>query len=329
MKILAIETSCDDTSIAILNDNIVLSTVTYSQYEEHKITKGVVPETASRVHSKKIFVLINEALEQSNIKMNEIEAIVVTSGPGLLPTLQVGVTVAKMLSYLLNVPLYPVNHLKGHLYSPFIDQKKEKIPNKFIFLLISGGHTIIGIYDKKKINILGNTLDDAIGEAYDKVARLLNFELPGGPIIDSIYHSITLTKKSDEMTLSAPITNLAKYNFSYSGLKSWVIQNKKKHSYEEIVFAFQNAAIGQLLNKVKKAVDEYKIYDLVIGGGVSANKYLRSEIKKIDDIKNIYFPKLIYTTDNAAMIGYAFYVEKSLIEKEDLLMDVLLTKGIK
>ncbi len=295
---LAIETSCDDTSISILEGIEVISLKTFSQIKEHKKFGGVIPEVASRLHSKYIFNIIKEAVNDSGITLNEIDRIAVTGGPGLVNTLQVGITVAKTLSISLGIPLYDINHIEAHLYSPFIGLEYKRIPEKAIVLIASGGHTELLIKDGWKYERLGATKDDSIGEAYDKVAKTLNLGYPGGAIIDNIASTSQLEE------IKCPVSNLSGYDFSYSGLKSHILnQSKKKVNVEKLVKGFQNAAVAQIINKVKKAIVEYEIKNVIVGGGVSANSLLRSELESMTNI-NTYVPKMKYTGDNAAMVGY-------------------------
>ncbi|BDV02309.1 MAG: tRNA N6-adenosine threonylcarbamoyltransferase [Candidatus Hepatoplasma vulgare] len=313
MKILAIETSCDDTSIAILENNIVISTVIYSQINEHKKFGGVVPEIASRIHSKKIFLLIEKALSDANINIKEIDKIAVTGGPGLIGTLQVGLIVAKTLSLILNIPFYIINHLEGHIYSAFIGEEESFIPLNAIFLIISGGHTIIGIKNKFEFKYLGETRDDAIGETYDKVAKIFNLPYPSGKYIDEL-----LEYKEFDNLYDIPKVNLKNYDFSYSGLKTWMFNASKKEEYkkEKLLFSFQKQAIEQLFLKIEKAYKEFNINNLIIVGGVSSNSYLRKETKnRFKDKLNIFFPKKIYSTDNAAMIGYTYYLKRNKLKE--------------
>ncbi len=320
MNILAIETSCDDTSISILKDEKVISFFVLSQTKKHNKYGGVIPEYASRIHTSKIHGLIQDAIDDSGIKFSDLNSIVVTIGPGLIGTLQVGLIVAKTLSLMLNIPFYKVNHLDAHLYSPFIGKKRDEIPSEAIFLIISGGHTIIGKKINNKLTILGETRDDSIGESYDKVAKILNLsQYPGGPIIDEKFGF--LDKKNFKHLKKVPITNLEKYDFSYSGLKSWVNQNINNFSIDEIIYLFQRSAMEQIILKIKKAIDEFNIKNVIIAGGVSANMYLRNKISKIEGL-NIFFPKLIYSGDNAAMIGYYFYLFNHLMEKCEYNLDV-------
>ena len=296
---LAIETSCDDTSISILEGIEVISLKTFSQIKDHQKFGGVIPEIASRLHSENIFKIINECIIDSGISLKDIDRIAVTGGPGLVNTLQVGITVAKTLATLLNVPLYDINHIEAHAYSPFINKKSKLIPKKAIVLIVSGGHTELLIKDKWNLELIGKTKDDSIGEAYDKVAKTLGYKYPGGPILDRIASS------TSEDEIKAPIVRLEGYDFSYSGLKSHVL-NKSKikgNNKEGLIKGFQNASINQIILKIQKAIDEYNIKNIIVGGGVSANSALRNKLNEIEDV-NVYIPKLMYTSDNAAMIGY-------------------------
>lgn len=296
---LAIETSCDDTSISILQGIEVISLKTFSQIKDHAKFGGVIPEVASRLHSENIFKIIDEAIIDSGIELKDIQRIAVTGGPGLVNTLQVGITIAKTLSTLLKVPLFDINHIEAHAYSPFINKDYDSIPKKAIVLIASGGHTELLLKSGWNFKVLGRTKDDSIGEAYDKVAKTLGFSYPGGPILDRVA-SIT---KEDEV--SAPVSRLENYDFSYSGLKSHILNRSKSKVFnkEGLILGFQNSAIKQLILKIEKAIEEFKVKDVIVGGGVSANSKLRSELENIKDVK-VHLPKMMYTGDNAAMIGY-------------------------
>ena len=319
MKILAIETSCDDTSVAICNKNLILSLKTYSQIKEHNKFGGVVPEIASRLHSENIYNIINLALEDANEKIENMEAVVFTKGPGLINTLQVGLIVAKTLSLMLNIPFYGVDHIEGHIYSPFIGLSKNVIPENALVLIVSGGHTLLGIKNKLNLEIIGQTKDDAIGEAYDKVAKILDLGYPGGPKIDDIYFS-----NKEKIDLKAPTINLVDNNFSYSGLKSWVLNNLENNSKKDLAIAFQESAINQIIIKLIKVIDKNKIKNLIVGGGVSANLLLKEKLEELakEKLINVYLPKKIYSSDNAAMIGYSFYVKEINLKSEKFDSDV-------
>ncbi len=296
---LAIETSCDDTSISILEGIEVISLKTFSQIKDHEKYGGVIPEIASRLHSKYIFKLIELAIKDSGITLNDIDRIAVTGGPGLVNTLQVGVTVAKSLSLSLGIPLYDINHIEAHAYSPFIGVEEKRIPKKAIVLIASGGHTELLIKKGWEYERIGFTKDDSIGEAYDKVAKVLKIGYPGGPAIDKLYNH------SDEEVVKCPVSKLEGYDFSYSGLKSHVINKSKDKKINKIglIKGFQESAIEQIYLKVLKAIEEYNIKNIIVGGGVSANSLLR---EKLNSIKNaeVHLPKMMYTGDNAAMVGY-------------------------
>ena len=307
--ILSIETSCDETSIAIVkNGTDVVSLTISTQMDTHANYGGVVPEIASRMHTENITMVLEETLKKAKMTVEKCDAIAVTYAPGLLGSLLVGIEFAKVLSYIYKKPLIKVNHLIGHIYANKIENKL-KFP--CISLIISGGHTelikMTGDYEFEK---LGETQDDAIGEAFDKVARVIGLKYPGGPNIEKL----ALEGKN---TYKLPIAvNDNSYNFSYSGLKSSVInlvnnerQKGNEIRKEDLACSFQTAAIDELVRKLELALKNTNIKNVVIAGGVSANKYLRSEIcsvcKKYDAVLDL--PDFIYCTDNAAMIGAAAY----------------------
>lgn len=308
--ILGIETSCDETSIAVVkNGEEILSNIISSQIEVHKKYGGVVPEVASRKHLENIVPVLDMALKEAKIKKEDLTAIAVTNEPGLIGALLVGLTLAKGLSIALNIPLVPVHHLRGHIYANIVENKISEFP--LLALIVSGGHTSLGIWENhNSIKILGETLDDAAGEAFDKVARKLGLGYPGGPIVEK------LAKKGNEDAIDFPIANLGKnsFDFSYSGIKSNVInyihktkQGKKEYKVEDICASFQKAVIGSIVKNVLKAVKKTGIKSIVLGGGVTANKTLVSTLKKEGskvDLK-VYSPSPILCTDNGVMIGLA------------------------
>ncbi len=312
--ILAIESSCDETSIAIVkNGREVLSNVISSQIDTHRVFGGVVPEIASRKHIEVIDLVIDEALEQANKKFSDIDAIAVTYGPGLVGALLVGVSYAKSLAYTLKKPLIPVHHIEGHIYANYIEDKDLKPP--FISLVISGGHThIVYVEDYGKFKILGKTRDDACGEAFDKVARTIGLKYPGGPEIDK------LAKTGDKYAIELPrvMIDTDDYDFSFSGLKSAVLNfvNKSKMTNlpfknEDLAASFQQAVSDVLVFKTIKACKENNIKILTLAGGVSANSFLRKSMQDACDKEGIKLcvPSLKLCTDNAAMIGCAGYYE--------------------
>jgi N6-L-threonylcarbamoyladenine synthase len=323
MKLLAVETSCDETAIStikVVNDKIsVLSNVVSSQIKLHAKYGGVVPSLASREHAKNIVHVFKTALKEARIKdfKKEIDLIAVTRGPGLGPALLVGLTFAKTLAWIHRKPLVGVNHLEGHIYSNWIPDNNNKVPkNCFpaLNLVVSGGHTELVLMKKHgSYKIIGETLDDAIGEAFDKVARLLGLGYPGGPAISKIAE----TGDSDAYPLPSPMMHSKNYNFSYSGLKTAVlyllrdlkIKRPPKKVKADIAASFQKAAIDVLLHKTIRAAKEYKVKTLLLSGGVSANNQLRERLGDIaDDLGLKHFkPAMKYTTDNAAMIAVAGY----------------------
>lgn len=309
VKILAIESSCDETSIAIVeNGNKVLSLSTNTQISIHEMYGGVVPEIASRMHTENITFVLNDALKQADLSMDDIDAIAVTYGPGLMGSLLVGVEAAKTLSLIYKKPLIAVNHLIGHIYANNLESKLE-FP--LLSLVVSGGHTEMLLMEEDyKFKLLGRTLDDAIGESYDKVAKVLGVKYPGGPNIERM-------ALNGNITYDLPIpVNDDTYNFSYSGLKSAVINivsNEKNRGNEirpdDLAASFQNRAVDEVCRKVDLALSNNKVKQLVVAGGVSANQYLKKELLKVCEKYNVdlKIPSIKYCTDNGAMIGAAAY----------------------
>ena len=309
MKILAIESSCDETSVSIIEDGWKdLGTVILSQIDIHKMYGGVVPEIASRYHVENITIVIEEALLKSNLTMDDIDAIAVTYGPGLIGSLLVGVIAAKTLAYIHNKPLIPVHHIMGHIYA---NNLVKPLTFPLIALVVSGGHTeLVYMKDNYSFEIIGSTLDDAVGESYDKVARVLELPYPGGPMVDKLAHLGT-----DSYNLPLPL-NDESYNFSFSGIKSAVINlshNEEQRgniiNKEDLACSFQNRVVTILTKKTLKALKEYNVNNLILAGGVAANKGLRETLTKMceDNNINLTIPPILYCTDNAAMIGAAAY----------------------
>lgn len=307
--ILAIESSCDETSMAIIkNGTANIATTILTQMDTHAAFGGVVPEIASRMHSENITMVLEDVLNKANMKVEDMDAIAVTYAPGLLGSLLVGIEAAKTLALVYNKPLIKVNHLAGHIYANNLVQKME-FP--LLALVISGGHTELVLMEGDyQFKVLGETLDDAIGEVYDKVARVLDLPYPGGPNIEKY-------AEQGEATYNLPIPmNNDELNFSYSGLKSAVINlvhNEKQRGNEirkyDLAASFQKVAIDELLRKTELAINKYNIKRLIVAGGVTANKYLRSEMEKLANKYNVNLtvPPIKYCTDNAAMIGCAAY----------------------
>ena len=312
VRILAIESSCDDTSVAIVeNGRIVRSNVISSQIDIHTRFGGVVPEIASRNHILAITPLIDEALKQANMTMDDIDAIGVTQGAGLVGALLVGLTSAKALAYSLDKPLIACNHIKGHIAGNYLTNKDLEPP--FLCLIVSGGHTaIVKVEDYTKLTKIGGTIDDAIGEAFDKVARILGLGYPGGPKIDKMAREVE--KPTIEFVKHNSLNN--EYDVSYSGLKTAVINyvhNRKDKGEElnipEICHSFQHEAVMMVVTKTVKACVELGLSTIAIAGGVSANSYLRNKFEKLgaENGFKVYYPELVLCTDNAAMIAAATY----------------------
>lgn len=308
---LAIESSCDETAASVLkNGREVLSNIISTQIDIHKKFGGVVPEVASRKHIENIDIVVQQALDEANITMNDITHIAVTYGPGLVGALLVGLSYAKAMAYALDIPLVGVNHIEGHLSANYIAHKDLKPP--FITLIVSGGHThLVEVKDYGEYEILGRTRDDASGEAFDKVARAMGLGYPGGPIIDK------LAKEGNKDAIEFPRAYMDEgYDFSFSGIKSAVLNylNAKKMKKEEIVEAdiaasFQDAVTDVLANKAIKAAKEKGYNVVTLSGGVASNSGLREKIEMLGKENGIEvkYPPLILCTDNAAMIGCAGY----------------------
>ena len=308
--ILAIESSCDETSASIVkNGNTDIATVINTQIDTHKLYGGVVPEVASRLHLENISLVIDELLKKSNMKIEDMDAIAVTYGPGLLGSLLVGVEAAKTLSYIYNKPLIKVNHMMGHICANNINQKLEY---PLVSLVVSGGHTdLMYMENESSFTYLGSTLDDAIGECFDKVARILSMPYPGGPNIE---------KLANEGESTYPMPKLLEddsYNFSFSGIKSHVnnlVHNASQRGEEvnkaNLARSFEEAVTTSLVEKTKKAIIDKGVKNFAICGGVAANSFIRNNLKKMCDSLNVtmYVPEKKYCTDNATMIGAAAYI---------------------
>ena len=306
MKTLGIETSCDETAVAIYdsNDGIIGESI-HSQMKMHAEYGGVVPELASRDHCLKIVDVLEDAL--GNHSIDSIDRIAYTSGPGLLGALLIGESFAQGLSTALNIPLIPINHLEGHLMSPMMEFPEIKMP--FICLLVSGGHSmIVDVIDKGNYKIIGQSQDDAVGEAFDKVAKLLDLPYPGGPHIEK------LASEGDPNSYDfpRPMIHSDNLDMSLSGLKTSVlytvqkIKNLDHNKKADIAASFQQAVTDLLVAKITRAIEETNRKDVIIAGGVAANKFIRSEFKKLEGLLGIkvYYPDLKYCGDNASMIAF-------------------------
>lgn len=322
MIILGIETSCDETAASVIDGRggviKVLSNVVSSQIEIHKKYNGVVPEIAAREHILNILPVINEALEKAGIKKGEaqkkIDALAVTIGPGLITSLIIGLETAKTLAYAWNLPIIGINHIEGHVYGNFI-KPESKIKFPVLVLTVSGGHTMLVLMKGHgKFQAIGETRDDAAGEAFDKAAKLLNLGYPGGPIVSKTAAKFAETGKKSEIVLPRPMINSGDFDFSFSGLKTallYKIQKDKdwKNKIPEYCYEFERAVVETLISKTIKAARKYKVKTIMLAGGVSANSALRQDFFAAAKKENLIcqIPPLEYTTDNAAMIAAAGY----------------------
>lgn len=307
--ILGIESSCDETSVSIVKNGCdEIATVVLSQMDTHANYGGVVPEIASRMHVENITIVIEECLKKASMTIDDVDAIAVTYGPGLIGCLLVGVGAATTLSYLYNKPLIPVHHIAGHIYA---NSLVSKMNYPLIALVVSGGHTeLVYMEDEYSFKKIGGTLDDAVGECYDKVARVINVPYPGGPMIDKLSY-----EGKDTYPLPLPLDDDT-YNFSFSGIKSAVINlahNEEQRGNiirkEDIACSFQNRVVEILSKKTMKALKEYNVNSLIIAGGVSANSGIRNKFKELCEKEgiNLTIPNIKYCTDNAAMVAAAGY----------------------
>lgn len=322
MYVLGVETSCDETSVSIVKDGKdVLSNVVLSQIDIHKEYGGVVPEIASREHVKGITYVFDKAIHDAGLRYEDVDLIAVTKGPGLIGSLLIGVNAAKVISLNFNIPIIGIHHIAGHIYANHIDNGME-FP--LLALVVSGGHTeLILMKEHYDFNKLGETQDDAVGEAYDKIARVLGLPYPGGPIVDK---KAALGK--DNLNFPRPMIDSGDFNFSFSGLKSHVInvhhnlkQRQVEINIEDFCASFQEAVTDVLVAKTIMAKEKFKVKQIIVAGGVAANSGLRKKMKeRIQDVP-VYFPKMAYCTDNAAMIaaaGYFQYIRNN--QKADDLM---------
>jgi N6-L-threonylcarbamoyladenine synthase len=311
--ILAIETSCDDTSAAVLEDTKLLSNIIANQ-DIHASYGGVVPELASRAHQQNIIPVVHVALKQAGIDKKQLSALAFTAGPGLLGSLLVGVSFAKAYAYALNIPLIEVDHLQGHILSHFIHKNTPAPKFPFLCLCVSGGHTqIMKVNDYFNMEMIGNTIDDAAGEAFDKVAKILGYSYPGGPLVDK------LAKEGNPDAFKFNEANIACYDYSFSGLKTsflYFLRDKLKENpafieenKNDLCASIQKAIIHSLTKKLIKAAHDFKIKEIAIAGGVSANSGLQKELLSLAHQYGwtIHIPSLQFSTDNAAMIGIVGY----------------------
>jgi len=307
--ILAIESSCDETSAAIVKNGKVLNNIIATQFE-HQNYGGVIPELASRTHQRNIVPVVSKALDSCKINIKQIDAIAFTQGPGLLGSLLVGISFAKGLSLALGKPLIEINHLQAHILAHFIDDPRPEFP--FLCLIVSGGHTqIVQVDNYFKMDILGETLDDAVGEAFDKAAKLLGFTYPGGSLIDKY------AKTGDPFKFKFPKTSVRGFDLSFSGIKTAFLYFLKReigkdpkfidNNIHDICASIQYTLIQMLLDKLIAVSHKTRVKNIAIAGGVASNSYLRSQLAIIAEKEswNTYIPKLEYCTDNAAMVAMA------------------------
>jgi len=326
--ILAIESSCDETSAAVIIERKVHSNIVATQ-DIHSSYGGVVPELASRAHQQNIVPVIDQALQEAGIDKNNLDAVAFTRGPGLMGALLVGVSFAKSFAQALNIPIIEVNHMHAHILAHFIEKDENQVfPNfPFLALTVSGGHTqIVKVDDELNMIVLGQTLDDAAGEAFDKSGLLLGLSYPAGPEIDK------LAKTGDPNKYEFPYPKVQGLNFSFSGLKTSILyflqkevakdKDFIKNNLNDLCASIQHSIVRILIGKIKRASLETGIKDIAIGGGVSANSYLSAQLKTLGKKKNwrVFIPTIEYTTDNAAMIGISAYYK--YLNNEFVSMDI-------
>lgn len=330
MRILGIETSCDETGVAIYDEQRgLVANQLYSQIEMHADYGGVVPELASRDHIRKTLPLIQEALKEANLSSSDIDGIAYTAGPGLVGALLVGSTIARSLAYSWNIPALGVHHMEGHLLAPMLEERAPEFP--FVALLISGGHTqLVKVDGIGKYELLGESIDDAAGEAFDKTGKLLGLDYPAGVAMSKLAESGT----PNRFKFPRPMTDRPGLDFSFSGLKTFAANTIKKNLNEngelnkqtrcDIAYAFQQAVVDTILIKCKRALEQTGYKRLVVAGGVSANKQLRTELAKM--MKNlkgeVYYPRPQFCTDNGAMIAYTGFLRLKNGECTDLSVSV-------
>ena len=320
MKILGLETSCDETGVAIYDsEHGLLSDVVFSQVKMHAKYGGVVPELASRDHIRKIGLLVNQATEEARIRLQDLDGVAYTAGPGLAGALLVGAGFSKSLAWGLDVPALGIHHMEGHLLAPMIDEVVP-IDMPFLALLVSGGHTLlVDAFSLGSYEVLGESLDDAVGEAFDKVAKMLDLGYPGGPLVEQLAKS----GDPDRFDFPRPMVNRPGLDFSFSGLKTHVRNTIAQHPIDaalkaDVCKGFTDAVVDVLVVKCRRAIRQSGAKKLVVAGGVSANKDIRNGLEmlgKEEDVR-VVFPSMKFTTDNGAMIAYAGYRRMGLGERD-------------
>lgn len=305
MRVLGIESSCDETGIALYDtDKGLLGHALYSQVEMHAEYGGVVPELASRDHIQKTLPLMQQVLDQAGLVQKDIDAIAYTAGPGLVGALLVGAAIGRSLAWSLNIPVLAINHMEGHLLSPLLEDHPPAFP--FVSLLVSGGHSLlVDVKDVGEYTLLGESIDDAVGEAFDKTAKMLGLGYPGGPALAKIAEQGI----ADVYTFPRPMVNRPGLDFSFSGLKTaalnaWLQSAQTEQDKANIALAFETAAVDTLVIKCKRALKQTDYKRLVVAGGVSANQSLRQALNALRHIK-VFYPQLQFCSDNGAMIAFA------------------------
>ncbi len=321
MKVLGIETSCDDTGVAIYDSEQGLLINRFaSQVDIHSMYGGVVPELAARDHIRKVLPLVEDALEGSGTGRQQLDAIAYTAGPGLIGALLVGATVGRSLAFALDVPAVGVHHMEGHLLSPMLESEAPDFP--FLSLLVSGGHTmLVDVHSIGEYKILGQTRDDAVGEAFDKFAKVLGFPFPGGPSIEKS----AIQGDRERFRFPRPMAGHRTLEFSFSGLKTHAMLEASKHQLDDqtrcdLAYAFQEAAVDALVSKCAHALDSTGYTSLIVAGGVGANRFLRDRLTALCVARGVqvYFPSMALCTDNGAMIAYAGYMRLQSGQHETL-----------
>lgn len=321
MRVLGIETSCDETGIAIYDDAAgLLANQLYSQVKLHADYGGVVPELASRDHVRKTVPLIQAALKEAGLQANQIDAVAYTTGPGLVGALLVGATIGRALAFAWNVPAVPVHHMEGHLLAPMLEENPPEFP--FVALLVSGGHTqLISVTGIGEYTLLGESVDDAAGEAFDKTAKLLGLDYPGGPMLSRMAQQGV----PDRFSFPRPMTDRPGLDFSFSGLKTFAANTIRQHEGDEqacadIARAFEDAVVDTLIIKCKRALEQTGFTRLVIAGGVSANCTLRERMAEMMKARKgeVFYARPEFCTDNGAMIAYAGMVRLKGGTRSDL-----------
>jgi len=315
MRVLGIESSCDETGIALYDsEKGLLAHALYSQIALHAEYGGVVPELASRDHIRKTLPLINEVLSEAKLTRADIDAVAYTAGPGLVGALLVGSAIGRSIAWALDVPALAINHMEGHLLSPLLEDNPPAFP--FVSLLVSGGHTLlIDVQGVGQYELLGESIDDAVGEAFDKTAKMLGLSYPGGPILAALAEQGTV----DKYTFPRPMTNRPGLDFSFSGLKTfamntWRDSTQTDQDKADVALAFQTAAVETLAIKCKRALKQARRSTLVVAGGVSANKALRTRLDALPNT-HVYYPRQAFCSDNGAMIAFAGAMRQSAMTK--------------